>query len=130
MGDARSDRVGERGHQELDRGARVESGGRGEIHAVGEERVQLVIHLAIGPLRIGLPAGDGLEPRGALERHRLGKAAVEDQGRLVNLQRDGDAILSDDEVLMMRTLADARGLTSSDLLRTLLRDAGLLPRRG
>lgn len=32
-------------------------------------------------------------------------------------------LLSDDEVVMLRVLADARGLTASDLFRTLLRDA-------
>jgi len=31
--------------------------------------------------------------------------------------------LSDDEIVMLRTVADARGLTASDLFRSLMRDA-------
>ena len=58
-----------------------------------EQRIQLLAHLAINPLRIGLPAGDRLEPGGALERHRLGESAIEDERGLVDLQCNCDPLL-------------------------------------
>ena len=44
------------------------------------------------PLRICLPAGDSLEPGRALQRDRLREAAVQHKRRLVDLQRDRDAL--------------------------------------
>ena len=100
--DARPHRVGELRHRQRGGAARVARGRRREVDAVGEQRVELVAHLAIDPLRVGLPAGDRLEARRALQRHRLGEAAVEHQRRLVDLQRDGDAALGLNEVLLAR----------------------------
>ena len=90
MLDARAHRVGELGHRQPDRRACIARGGRREVHAMGEQRIELVAHLALGPLRLGLPARHGLQARGALQRHRLGEAAVEHQRSLVDLQRDRD----------------------------------------
>ncbi len=77
-------------------------GGRGEVHAVGEQRVELVAHLALGPLRIGLPAGDRLEAGRALQRHRFREAAVDHQRRLVDLQRHRHPVLGRHEILLAR----------------------------
>jgi hypothetical protein len=48
---------------------------------VGEQRVELVAHVAAGPLGVGLPAGHALHARRALERERLREPSVDDQRR-------------------------------------------------
>jgi hypothetical protein len=97
---ARTNGVGELGHHQLDRCARVASGRRSEVDPVGKQGVQLVTHLPIGPLRLSLPASDCLQAGGALERHRLGEAAIENHRGLVNLKRDRDAPLLGDQILL------------------------------
>ena len=100
--DTGTHRVGELGHRELDRGARVACGCGCEVHPVREQRIQTLADLAIAPLRIHLPASHGLQPGRALERHRLGEAAVEDKRRLVHLQGHRDPLASRNQILLAR----------------------------
>ena len=100
--DARADRVRELGHRERGGRARVAHGGGGEIDAVREQRVELVAHIAVDPLRVRLPARDRLEPGRALQRDRLRKTTVEHERRLVDLQRDGHPLGGLDQVLLAR----------------------------
>src|SRR5271156_3707703 len=63
MAHSGTNRVGELGHRQLDRGPSIMCGGRREIHPVRKQGVQLLADLSIGPLRIGLPARNRLEAR-------------------------------------------------------------------
>ena len=67
---------------------------------MGEQRIELVADLAFGPLRLGLPARHRLQAGGALQRHRLRKAAIKYQRRLIDLQRNRHSVSLRHEILL------------------------------
>ena len=86
--------VGVGGHHQARRPARASLGrGGGEVDAVGEQRVELVAHLAVDPLASVCQQATVSRPAERLSAIVCGEAAVDDQRRLVDLQRDRDALL-------------------------------------
>ena len=75
-----------------------------------EQGIELIADVAIGPLCVALPARDRLEPGRALESHGFREAAVDDQRRLVDLQRDCHAGGVGHQIL----LASERGVEHPD----------------
>ena len=102
VADARAYRVRELRHRQTDRVSGLARGRRREVHAMSEQRIELLADLAIDPLGIGLPARHRLQSGRPLQRHRLGEATVEHQRRLVDLQRHRNALGLGDHVLLAR----------------------------